>query len=300
MDKSKLKERLEALMVPWTFPGAAVEPLMPILEESVCAWLPPGKVLCEEGGQGNQMFFLFSGSIEVLKRDRFGKSQPLVVIEAPTLMGHMSLLDRSKRSATCVIKERSYVGVVSERTFTRFSADPGPSGTVFRRLILASLSQQLQNGDERLGQLLASEAAGEKARQELRVTVGALQGWTSASDEADEQWKSLVSRRAHMLPLEAGTELKVQMDESPPFVLTMRNLSPGASERVTQRFIRFLHTIPTPPVVELNYIDCTSSLLQRPQQVSKQLGFYFLRNAYQISGDEEKVTILFPGADSRW
>jgi len=303
MERELLEKRLNDLMAPWTFPGADASALMPVLEQGACAWFAPGRELCTEGDLGNTMYFLFVGSSEVLKKDRFGKNQLLTTIEGPALMGHMSLLDRSPRSATCIIKERAYVGVISEAIFNRFREDQGPSGTVFRRLILASLSRQLKNGDGCLQDLIYPEepVTEELTESVLRSTVGVLEGWSQSKEEAEaKQWKILAARRARNLPLESGVTLEVKMDDEIPFTLTMHDLSPGTSERVAQRFIRFLYTIPTPPSVEFVYVRCTSSLLQRPQQVSKQLNFYFPRNGYQILGDEEKVTVTFPLADPRW
>jgi CRP-like cAMP-binding protein len=302
MDHALMKKRLEGLMASWSFPGVAVEPMLPVMEACVCGWFLPGKELCAEGDAGDRMFFLFEGSVDVLKKDRSGRSVSFVTVEAPAVLGHMSLMDRSPRSATCIVKDRAYVGILPDSAFNRFSEDRGPSGTVLRRLILASLSRQLSSGDARLHELLDGPASvsEEQARGMLRSTVGALEGWSGSAEDVGEEWKAQVERRARNLPLEPGASMQVAMDSGVPLCLVMRGLSPGASERVTQRFIRFLHTIPTPPVVELHYISCTSSLLQRPQQVSKQLGFYFPRSAYQISGDEEKVTVLFPTADPRW
>ncbi|MFT5685120.1 MAG: CRP-like cAMP-binding protein [Myxococcota bacterium] len=303
MDRALLKTRLDALLASWSFPGVASEPLIPVLEQGVSGWFAPGKVLCEEGDAGDRMFFLFEGSIEVLKKDRSGRNVTLTTMTAPALLGHMSLMDRSPRSATCIVQDRAYVGILSEAVFNRFTEDRGESGTVLRRLILASLSRQLSGGDSRLQALLSGPEAGideEQAHGALRSTVGVLEGWSPSEAVESEEWKTRVARQARNLPLESGASLKLQIDSGVPLSLVMRDLSPGLSERVVQRVIRFTHTIPTPPVLELVYINCTSSLLQRPQQVSKQLRFYFPRNAYQISGDEEKVTVLFPGADPRW
>ncbi len=302
MDRTLIKKHLETLLSAWSFPGMAAEPLIPVMEACVSGWFAPGKVLCQEGEAGDRMFFLFAGSITVRKKNRHGHDETLTTITAPALLGHMSVLDRSPRSATCIVGERAYVGILMESVFNRFCEERGPSGTVFRRLILASLSRQLSGGDTRLQALLSGgeEALDEEAAHgELRSAVGALEGWSGA-EAPQGAWKETVARRARNLPMEPGAGLKVQLDDGVPLVLTMRSLAPGESERVVQRFVRFLHTIPTPPLVELVYVRCTSSLLQRPQQVSKQLRFFFPRSAYQISGDEDRVTVMFVGADPRW
>ena len=303
MERDLLSRRLDDLMKIWSFPGAAAAPLLPLLEASACAWFPPERVLCRAGEPGTEMFILFSGSVEIQIPDRDGRPLTVATLQAPALLGHMSLLERNNRNATCTVKERAYIGVISQQVFTRFYDDRGPSGTVFRRLLLANLSRQLQAGDARLHQLLGRETAApeEDVQQELNSTVRELEGWQSTPGPTDgDGWRDAVSRRAAALPLEPGATLAVIDNAETPLVLSMRGLPRTTSEQAVQRFIRFLRAIPTPPAIELRYDHCTSSLLQRPQQVSKQLSFHFARNEYHIEGDEERIVVTFTAADPCW
>lgn len=290
----------------YAFPGARAADLQAVLE--ACAWrqLGPGKQLCEENDKGDTLFILAQGSVDVFKKDRRGQERKLVTVEAPTLLGHMSLIDRSPRSATCITATPCQVGVMDAETFDRLRAEQSPAGTAFRRLLLASLNQQLRRGDAQLeGLLRGAEPVVEKAEEALLHTMGTLDGWQA--DEATEtvpyegdDWKKEIHQEASALVLGAGATLRPQLDAPVPLLLELEGLSPEASERVLKRFVRFVYSIPTPPALSVQFRNCPSGLLPRPRTLERLMRLYFPAGSFAAAGDERSVTVRFSNLDARW
>ena len=306
MSDAHIREMSDRLARVYAFPGASGRHLEAVLE--ACSWqqCAAGEQLCEEDDKGATLFLLLSGAVDVFKRDHNGANAKLVTVRAPSLLGHMSLIDRSPRSATCVTAEKCQIGIMDAPTFERLRAEASPSGTAFRRLLLASLNQQLRRGDARLHELLTeSEPPAEKAQAQLLHTVGALEGWESApadrglqDDQAD--WKASVFSDAQALPLGPGARLVVHPDGPVPFELSFEGLTPEQTDPIVRRWIRFVHSIPTPPAMDIRYSGCPSDVVPRPKALERRLRLYFPAWSLSIAGDEQTVTVAFSNVDKRW
>ena len=82
--------------------GVRPEHLAEVLAAATLQRLGDGDALCTEGDPGDAMYFLVDGAIRVQRRDARGKMRELAVMHPPTLVGHMSLVDHSPRSASSV------------------------------------------------------------------------------------------------------------------------------------------------------------------------------------------------------
>lgn len=303
MNDPLIRAMAERLAHAYAFPGASGHPLEAVLE--ACTWrhCPAGETLCEEDDKGNTLFLLMAGSVDVYKRDARGSRQKLATVQAPSLLGHMSLIDRSPRSATCVTASECQVGVMEMATFDELRAARTESGTAFRRLLLASLNQQLRRGDARLHALLnEAEPAVEKAQAQLQQTVGALEGWetTTTPGGSGADWKATVFASARALPLGPGARLRVDTEGAVPFVLEFEGLSPDQTDPIVRRWIRFVHSIPTPPAMEIRYHNCPSDIFPRPKALERRLRVFYPVWSTTISGDEQVVTVAFSNVDGRW
>jgi CRP-like cAMP-binding protein len=127
-----------------------------------------GEVLCKEGEGGDEMFFLVDGSIRVTRKDARGKERELAVIQAPALVGHMSLVDNSPRSATCTAGQRTVIGALDRATYNNLLSEGSDRGTALRRVLCASLTRQLVSANGRIRSILhdAAEASRRKEEQE--------------------------------------------------------------------------------------------------------------------------------------
>ncbi|MEL6345586.1 MAG: cyclic nucleotide-binding domain-containing protein [Myxococcota bacterium] len=176
MDATQIFEAVSRLLTAHPFVGAQASPLMEVIDACDFRLRPVRYVICREGEVGGSLFFLVSGRVMVRRDD-----QDLLTINAPSLIGHMSLIDGAPRSATCVVCEDAYIGALRERDYERFLADTGPSGTAFRRLLLSSLNQQLLRGNARLHNLLNSHPQADEGAEKSAVltTMSVLEGWDS-------------------------------------------------------------------------------------------------------------------------
>jgi len=136
----------------------------------------PGDMLCLESAPAQDLYFLLEGRVQVRMRDYLGVEQDLAVLHAPTMFGHMGLIDGSVRSASCLALDRARVNIMNREHYQRIVDDPGPEGDMFRRLLLAAMSRQLSQGNTALQRLLAQDKQDDHTRALGRIT-GTLEGW---------------------------------------------------------------------------------------------------------------------------
>ena len=164
--------------------------------------LATDEVLTAEGDQGDEAYFLLRGSVRVMKKGPEDDDQELAQIAAPSLLGHMSLVDHSRRSATCVATMPCLVLVLDRPSYGSLLREASARGTALRRLLLSSLTRQLISGNARLQDLLvepemttssgssspaqAQEQASRPAattgrdisEEDLLKAAGVLEGWS--------------------------------------------------------------------------------------------------------------------------
>jgi CRP-like cAMP-binding protein len=60
----------------------------------------PGSVVCREGEEAAGLLIFLSGTAEVVKQSRDGTERVIATVDAPTVLGEMSLLTQRRHSAT--------------------------------------------------------------------------------------------------------------------------------------------------------------------------------------------------------
>jgi CRP-like cAMP-binding protein len=140
------------------------------------------------------MYFLLYGSILVTRKDAEGVERELVTMSAPALLGHMALVDNSPRSATCRVAGTTRIAMLDRRLYNTILSESTSRGTALRRMLLTSLTRQLESATGRLRRLIAegpNEAApaatSGKAEQELNKITGMLNGWTEKEIQAADE-----------------------------------------------------------------------------------------------------------------
>ena len=124
--------------------------------------LSDGDTVCVEGDQGEDLYFLIHGTVRVLKRGPSGGDKELAQVAAPALLGHMSVIDHSARSATCVAAGTCQVLALDRKTYAQLLTESSARGTALRRLLLSSLTRQLVSGNARLQAMLRGPLPGEE------------------------------------------------------------------------------------------------------------------------------------------
>lgn len=158
--------------------------------------LPRGRPLCSEGDPGDELFLLLYGDVKVLRRSASGESKELFTIDRPALLGHMSLVDGSPRSATCVADGPVELAVLNRERYLELIAARSRSGVMLRRLLLASLCRQLVVTTDRLTGLAArmddTAPRVQPLDETMLVVKSVLDGW-SQDDLADLQDMEVVA-----------------------------------------------------------------------------------------------------------
>jgi CRP-like cAMP-binding protein len=202
-DSDRLAKRIVAHH---SFPGASHAAIERVLAKGDCKQLPHGALLCREGDPGSDIFFLVRGNITVLRRDGSGEDRILSDMTCPCVFGHMSVIDGSRRSATCRAN-----GPVEFVTLTRAQvdillADGSVAGVALRRLLIASLCDQLSNANGFVRKLVADHtdggdpstqkssrptASAREPENDLRTLTAKLGGWDSGLSELEEMEKEV-------------------------------------------------------------------------------------------------------------
>ncbi len=143
--------------------GVSAEDLARVLASAEMRKMSQGEVLCSEGEPGDALFFLLDGSIRVTRTDPHGRERELARIDAPSLVGHMALIDNSPRSATCIANDRTVVARLDRKMWTRVLHEPSERGTALRRILCASLTRQLVGANEQIRTMLAPRPAAPSA-----------------------------------------------------------------------------------------------------------------------------------------
>jgi len=143
-DSDRLAKRLVAHH---PFPGASHSAIEAVLARGTYRQLGNGTVMCEENQPSTELFFLVRGTIRVERLDTDGKPRTISTIDCPCILGHMGLIDGSKRSATCVAEGPVEVVSMSDDTVRRMLEETTIPGTALRRLLVSSLCEQLSSAN---------------------------------------------------------------------------------------------------------------------------------------------------------
>ncbi len=108
-----------------------------------------GEVVFHEGDQGDSLFVLARGAVEVVSR-RNGKESVFAVLEAPEAFGEMSLIDREVRSATVRAKGDCVALQLSAENFTAFRKRSRDGFTLFLVNVARILSSRLRETNHKI------------------------------------------------------------------------------------------------------------------------------------------------------
>ncbi len=195
MEGSQLKKIAHDLLVSHPSRGVKPSALTQVLESLEINDFEHDELICSEGEPGDSMFFLLHGAIQVTRRDTDGIERELVTMAAPAILGHMALIDSSPRSATCRASGATRVAPLDRILYTTMLSESSERGTALRRMLLTSLTRQLENATGRLRKLIAQppgqtesgSSSPQNTERELRQISGVLNGWSKAELKAADE-----------------------------------------------------------------------------------------------------------------
>lgn len=166
-DSDRLAKRIVAHH---SFPGASHAAIERVLAMGELQGFDHGATLCAEGLLGDEIFFLVRGNITVLRKDGAGEDRILSDMTCPNVFGHMAVVDGSRRSATCRANGPVEVVVLPRRIVDRLVAEGSIAGIALRRLLIASLCDQLSNANGFVRKIVLEHADPRAARSHNKTS----------------------------------------------------------------------------------------------------------------------------------
>jgi len=102
--------------------GVTPQQVEQLAQASVGQKVAAGHALMNEGDRPSGLVFLLQGGVEVFKHGPDGQRQSLAKIEAPTLLGEMSLITDRPTSATVVALTECELQLLTKAQFQRLIA----------------------------------------------------------------------------------------------------------------------------------------------------------------------------------
>lgn len=168
---SPLEASLASLPLFQGLTGAEVAEIAALCEPLVREAQQP---LFREGEPGDAIYIVLSGTQSVVKRDHAGQHQTLAKLNAPAVLGEMSLLGGdAPRSATVIADARSELLRIPNEKLKALFAKDRPSAYKLVQNLAGVLSRRLRQVDEKLVEVL-----GHQRREELAQFHEILSRWT--------------------------------------------------------------------------------------------------------------------------
>ena len=167
-------------------PDVTAEMWLGLLEAGRVVDLPKGHRLCAEGEPPVALWVLVRGQVRVERKGGDGKVRPLATLSAPTLVGQMGLVDRTRRSATVIAAEDIVVVEVDIRAFDRLIGQTDDVGFGLRQVMLTTLTRQLAAANGLLGDKLGERPGAAPPVGRLRTASDLLDGWDLSAPELDQ------------------------------------------------------------------------------------------------------------------
>ena len=107
-------------------------------------------VVIAEGDNGNDMFIVFAGSVEIRKNTRSGDEYTVVQLSAEhnVFFGELAIVSEGERSATVITKSKSTFLVITKRDFESFCEDHPKIGLAITREILKTVAARLRKTND--------------------------------------------------------------------------------------------------------------------------------------------------------
>lgn len=115
-----------------------------------------GQAIIREGDEGDFMFLVVAGSVDIFKTSVQGDRQLMTSVGAGATLGEMSMFDGEPRFATCIATDTTTVAVLSRDDMAQIILEDPALGAKILVELVAMLSQRLRHTSARLMRYLAS------------------------------------------------------------------------------------------------------------------------------------------------
>jgi CRP/FNR family transcriptional regulator, cyclic AMP receptor protein len=124
-----------------------------LAQASVGQKVAAGHALMNEGDRPSGLVFLLQGGVEILKHGPDGQRQSLAKIDAPTLLGEMSLITDRPTSATVMAVTECELQLLTKAQFQRLIAGDSIAAYKLIMTIAGMLAERLAKLDRKVIEL---------------------------------------------------------------------------------------------------------------------------------------------------
>lgn len=148
-EKEKLIEELKQFPMLEQMTEADMEDLYLLLKKEN---FPEGSRIIEENEEGDCMYLLLEGQVDVLKTTLYGEEYVCAKLDDSMhcIFGEMAIIDRDRRSATILAKTNCRTVVLSSEDFRSFCEKHPQAGCRLLMVISANLCRNLRKENENL------------------------------------------------------------------------------------------------------------------------------------------------------
>lgn len=158
--------------------GLSSEQSEQIVKAMVAVKAEPGHVLFHEGDHAQGLFVLVKGTVEILKHEgRGGARQSIATVDAPAVIGEMSLLTEREHSASVRAKTACHFRLLTRSQFDRLLKAENLAAYKIVRTLAEVVARRLYLMDEKVLEL---------SRQPRRVTP--VEELTAFRDKLFSEW----------------------------------------------------------------------------------------------------------------
>ena len=139
--------------------GLTYEEADQIAKATVPVKAEAGTLIFSEGDGAEGLILLAAGSVEVLRTTRTGRMQTVATVEAPTVLGEMSLLLERNHTASVRAQTDCELHQLSKTQFSRLRQSESLAAYKLLATIAAVLAHRLQRMDDKVIEMSAAASA---------------------------------------------------------------------------------------------------------------------------------------------
>ena len=151
-------------------------------EQMVSAMVPmtvtPGAIVLSEEEKPKGLLVLLSGTVEILKQTPGGELQPLLALEAPTVLGEVSLITDREPTATVRAKTACEFRLLTKRQFDRLIQSESLAAYKVMHTLAEVLARRLHRMDEKVLELTQRHGASEPVEELARFKQKLFSEWS--------------------------------------------------------------------------------------------------------------------------
>ncbi len=133
--------------------GLTAQQTEQLLQASVAQKVPANQALVNEGERVSGLMILLQGRVEIFKHGPDGKRQSLATLDAPTLVGEMSLITDRPASATAMAVAECEFQLLTRAQFQRLIAADNIAAYRLVVIIAGVLADRLARLDRKVLEL---------------------------------------------------------------------------------------------------------------------------------------------------